>query len=476
VRSKSVSKGPLKKLMLLGSAAAPNLATDFIAWDRAWVADGQRCRSLAITDGAAHGQFPNEVNTTQGYVDGSKLLLSGNGAAVNGDGAKTPDSASHPTSDATGIVYVTASDWTTGAARELFSKWNTTGNQRGFRFFFHTTDVLRFQYSTDGSSGTNVTVTASAAPTVVDGTGYYLAWTRNATTGDVKFWQAAGTGLEDDPAALSFTQIGTTQTTAAGAMFDSTASLTIAGTDPILGTNSFVGSCHRAQLRSGATIASSTLVADFRPYGQAAGAGSWLSTTGERWTVVSNQDLRVYTTSLMPLYIASSPEMNGLPVFRLDGVDDYLRALLAYGSEQPLSIIVLGRYRSAPAAVSRVVGTNSTGAHGIGAAANGNYSMAQANVVTGSTAVPTTPIMLRHEQEASGGTSKLFANEVEVASGDLGAITFDRFVLGLAADATSPAAFDVYGAFVLKDGPVTARTGWSAFKQAASGRVGTVVG
>ena len=109
-------------------------------------------------------------------------------------------------------------DWTPSAVSTLVAKWLSTGNQQSWNMSVITTGVLRFQYSTDGASGTIATADSSVAPTVADGESLWVRVTRVKSTGVHTFYTSAD--------GVTWTQLGTTATAGAGAaMFSGSANL-----------------------------------------------------------------------------------------------------------------------------------------------------------------------------------------------------------------------------------------------------------
>lgn len=420
----------------------------------------------------------NTIRVVQGggaVVADGILHVSGATGGIVGDAAVTPDSAgASVTGDLTLLCYAKAADWTTGAVRYLVSKWNATGNQRSYQLFLTAANVLGLNTSADGTA--TVSSVSTVAPTVTDGTGYWLAATWNDTANQANYYQASGTGTED-PTTLTWSQVGAANVAHASAgIYDSTANVVVAGIDGTFATTPFAGQIQRAQVRSGSTIDTSTLAVDFNPAGKPNRTASWLASTGERWTIYSNTALVHQTAANQLVMSTASGNANGRDLLTSDGVADWARMVLAYGSEQPVSIVGVARFSSVPAAVARLVGTNSADSgFGIGGAATGKWSEAQTSTVTGTTDIGTTLVLLRWEFEASATASKFYVNEVEVASGDLGVVAFNRFAVGAGGAGSNFAAAGHAFWGVLKDGPVTAQTGWRPFIDGCKARYNLAV-
>lgn len=150
-------------------------------------------------------------------------------AVLNLDGlnswASTPD---NPALDIVGDITITAllalADWTPVlTAAYLVSKMQLFVSQSYIFLVDQTTGTLTFLYSSDGTNFLGAT--SSVAPTIANGAFLNIKVTRNATTGDVKFYTKAYDPTINprtqniDP--TGYVQLGSTQSTAAGGMFSS---------------------------------------------------------------------------------------------------------------------------------------------------------------------------------------------------------------------------------------------------------------
>ena len=101
-------------------------------------------------------------------------------------------------------VQVAMDDWTPTSNSVVLSKYNSTGNQKSFRFFVLTTGVLRLVISSDGSTDTSIDSTVATG--ITDGA---VKWVR--VTLDVDNGAAGKTAqffTSDD--GITWTQLGTT--------------------------------------------------------------------------------------------------------------------------------------------------------------------------------------------------------------------------------------------------------------------------
>jgi len=155
-----------------------------------------------------------------------------------------------------------------------------------------TTGKLVFIYFTNGT-------TAKTATSSV-GTGFSAAsrnWVRvtlATVSGDVKFYTSSD--------GVSWSQLGTTQSTTAGAIFDSTAALIIGDTYFPAGDYPAGGKVYRCQIYNGinGTLASDYNAADW-PETTTNGATQVSSTTGETYTLTN--------TGATPAQIVGSPQL-----------------------------------------------------------------------------------------------------------------------------------------------------------------------
>lgn len=161
-----------------------------------------------------------------------------------GDYASTPDAAALDIAGDIDIrirLYMT--DWTPAANTVLVAKWVATGDQRAYEVVLTTAGMLRLRLTTDGTAGTLVEATSSAAPTIPGDGVLNLRIDRNS--GVVTFY----TSVDADLATASWTQLGTTQN-AAGTIFASTATLQV-GADGD-GTANLAGTVYAVELRNSA--------------------------------------------------------------------------------------------------------------------------------------------------------------------------------------------------------------------------------
>ncbi|MFI8299983.1 hypothetical protein ACIGCZ_29065 [Streptomyces nigra] len=169
-------------------------------------------------------------------------------------------------------IEVWLRDWRTGTEVELFGKYLTTGNQRSWQLSLSPAGGLSLRASTDGGAVASF-LSSEEVPVPPSGR-LALRVTRVNATGVVTFYTAPSI-------SGPWTQLGNTTTTATGAIFASTAPLTVGDID----TLSFTapdGAVYCAQLRDGID---GTLVADADFSVPDAGVSSFVDSTGHTWTV-----------------------------------------------------------------------------------------------------------------------------------------------------------------------------------------------
>lgn len=190
---------------------------------------------------------------------------------VTGNGATTPDSAALGiTGDIDIRVKAALVDWTPAAATGLIAH-DGGGANRAWTLFVQTNGFLRFRFTQDGTTFTNVDPTI--APSTVDNVATWLRVTRVSSTGTVTFYTSAD--------GVVWTQLGTPIVAVTGAMFNSTGLLWI-GTSTAAAFE-LNGIVYYADVRN--VIDGPTPVAKFDPSQGLTDAASFVSSTGETWTI-----------------------------------------------------------------------------------------------------------------------------------------------------------------------------------------------
>ncbi len=205
---------------------------------------------------------------------------------VAGNYASTPDSAANSiTGDIDIRARVAPADWTPAAAQAIVGKDSgaTTAN-RSYLFYLNTDGTLHLLWSTNGQDAGSFDKASTVATGFTDGDSRWVRAVLDVNNGaagnDVKFYTAADSATEP----TSWTQLGTTVTTAGNtSIFDGNGVLDI-GARTSSGTLQFSGKIYRASIYS--TIGGTTPVVDFNASDATDGAASFVSqTTGETWTI-----------------------------------------------------------------------------------------------------------------------------------------------------------------------------------------------
>jgi len=218
-------------------------------------------------------------------------------------------------------VQVALDDWTPSGINTLLAKYQSGAGLLSYLLDVQTSGNLRFLSSTDGSVA-NVNVQSTVATGLTDGAVKWLRVTRNATTGDVKFY------LSDD--GVTWTQLGTTVASAASVMYASTSGVYL-GTRSDGASNPAAGKFYRAQVLNGI---GGTTVLDIDTSVLTSGAAtSFTATTGQTVTInrgTSGRKTAVVTESKWLL-----------------GTDDYMEiadnALLRMGASDSFTLVMVTR-------------------------------------------------------------------------------------------------------------------------------------
>lgn len=208
-------------------------------------------------------------------IDGAAyLLLDGSSGCY----ASTPDAAVNSiTGDIDIRVKVAMDDWTPSVISRFVGKFQVAGQQSYFAGIL-TTGVLFFEFSTDGS--TSIAGFSSVATGFADGSAHWIRMTRVSASGVITFYTS-----ED---GVTYTQLGTTASPGAGAIFNSTSVIEVGSY--IGGTlQRLAGKIYRAQIYNGIA---GTLAVDFNLANVIKGATSFSTPTGEVWTVNGTAKIR----------------------------------------------------------------------------------------------------------------------------------------------------------------------------------------
>ena len=223
----------------LAQSQVTNLTTDLAAKvPTSRTVNGQALSSdVTLTFPAGNNDMGRVSNAI--YLTGSGLSVNG---ATSGNTATTPDAAALDiTGDIEIVVRAAATDWTLASQQMLLAKRQTASTRSYDLSVFG--GNLYFRTSTTGSDA--VSSNSSVAVPFSAGQAGWVRVTRNATTGTVTYYTAPDSSSEPG----SWTQLGTTQSTAASSIYSSNSQLEI-GTH-LGGGSPLTGTIYRAIVRSG---------------------------------------------------------------------------------------------------------------------------------------------------------------------------------------------------------------------------------
>lgn len=273
-------------------------------FDTRGVIDGQK-----FWTGSIGNQWSVVTSAVDGADSNDPLFLSYTGEkyvylpGIAGNYVSTPDHADVDfTGDIDFQVLVAPDDWTPGATTDFVSKYGAAGT-RSFRFGIQASGNLFFQRSLDGTvDETDFTAATDGGAALslgaIDGQWLWVRVTRNATTGEIKFFTG---GSGETPVWVQF---GVGQSGTPGAIFNSASLINIGGNTG--GTaNLLAGKVRRVILKNGID---GTVVADFDA--SSLSQTSMVDSTGKTWTVNRATSGRKTVVVDRPLF--------------LFGTDDYL--------------------------------------------------------------------------------------------------------------------------------------------------------
>lgn len=212
----------------------------------------------------------NRVGTGGSQVAGG-LLLPG----VSGSYASTPDTAALDITGDIDIQVEATGDWATVGIPALAAKYNTSGNQRSWRFHLNGSGGLSFTWSTDGSALTTVN---SGVPVAASLSGRLaVRVTLNVDDGGnhtVIFYTAPRI-------SGPWTQLASSTSGATTSIFASTSELEVGGFNSGT-TDLWTGIIHALEVRNGL---GGTVVANPNFSAQLAGTTTFTDSTGKVWTL-----------------------------------------------------------------------------------------------------------------------------------------------------------------------------------------------
>jgi hypothetical protein len=299
-----------------------------------------------------------------GHTGENYLYLPG----VAGNYASTPDAAALDiTGDIDIRVRVAMDDWTPAADIGLVSKWNGAVTQSAYLFNVNSgSGRLSLYWSTNGTTVSNSISTVS--PTISDGAALWVRVTFDVDNGsggnDVAFFTAPDQATEPS----SWTQLGTTVTTAGTtSIFNSTAPLEVGSWQGGVVGNA-AAKFYRAIVRDGigGTVA---FDADFTTGITSGAQTTFTESSSNAATVTINRSAsgRKSVAVVRPTWLLGS--------------DDYFEvpdnALLDFGASDSFSVVAVYRQWGTPADGDRILSKESGGGASAGWALLNNGGVAR---------------------------------------------------------------------------------------------------
>lgn len=294
-----------------------------------------------------------------------------------------------------------------------------TGAGSGYSWSFDmTTTSIRLIVSPDGTSLTTVSKTHGITG---QGVWKWLLAEWRASDGRTQFFQATYDGSNTIPAFGSFAQISTDGTANVASIFDSTAptvigALDTAGNSPLIGTvKRFVE--YNGLYSGGAATVAINAALD-------ANSGQAFFTEGSTNAAVvsvagKNSFWRGATPAAAPTFNTGVAALNNRPALEFLGSSSQQLSGTNFASlAQPYTIVAVVDW-STLANNSTIFGASTGGSFGQNA--SGKWFMSANTAVAGATS-PTANTGYLMRFLANGASSALFANEVQVVSGNAGAL------------------------------------------------------
>jgi hypothetical protein len=217
---------------------------------------------------------------------------------VVGNHASTPNSSAlQITGDIDIRADIAPLDWSGVGTQGVVTKRLGSSNI-SYHLSIENNGSLSARFSSDGSFNTGEAAFSSESTGFAGGLRRWVRVTRSATTGDVMFFTSVD--------GVAWTQLGTTQSTNPGNIYDGTAEVRI-------GANAvndwyWAGRAFYAEIRNGID---GPVVARFDPNRANANSSSFVSDTGETWTINRTA-------------IANAAQIVSAPAVMFDGTDDFL--------------------------------------------------------------------------------------------------------------------------------------------------------
>lgn len=224
--------------------------------------------------GLAGHNFGSSLSTVGVFIgedtDFNARMTNAGGVSVNN--ASTPDSAANSiTGDIDIRVKLSMVDWTPGSATAVSLVDKCPGGASGYRFILTSADKLRLDVFV---GGVLVTPTCTVVTGFADGSVQWVRVTRVSSTGATNFYTS--------PDGIVWTLLGAANVAStAGAFSDNANALLVGG--PPNGLDNLNGAIYYADVRN--VIDAALPVVKFDPSSGLTDAASFVSSTGETWTI-----------------------------------------------------------------------------------------------------------------------------------------------------------------------------------------------
>lgn len=195
--------------------------------------------------------------------------------------------------------YCALTDWTPAAQNAIVSKYGGAGTRSYMFEVASPNGRLVLFFTQDGTTG--IAVTSTASPTITDGQALWVRFTRAYLSGDVKFYTSTD--------GITWTQLGTTVSGTAGALYSGSALLNIGAWSS--GANyPFAGKIYSVQIYNGIRESGGVLAVDFNAARDAMSTTGTVTsaTTNEVWTLNGAATINTTTTAVWGSYVDASNE------------------------------------------------------------------------------------------------------------------------------------------------------------------------
>jgi hypothetical protein len=356
-------------------------------------------------------------------------------------------------------TFVSADVWASAGNFTFVDHLRYNGSAfTGWSFGLTTASGRFFLLEYIGGAGSQSTVATGDVPALASMTGYWIRATRDGNAGVITFYYALGSP-QVMPSSWTLIKQFTGRPT--GAIDTSTALLTI-GASQNGGGDLIAGNVFYADIRNNLNDDGTGILAKADFTAQTKLATSFVSSTGETWTVNSTgatgarisgaRDLYQGTAAAQPIYTPQAGSV--LPYITFDGISQFLKTA-PFPLNQPTWVVLVGQPLS----------WTSTDVVFDGNASNSGAliqttSTPQVNITAGSSVGANTGWTVGADGICyaifDGASSSLGVNRLAATTGNAGAANMGGFTLGSAGTAGSYGNILVRGAYLFSIHPTQA--------------------